>query len=375
MPLLSIVTTVYDRADALSSCLRSVANLDWQDYEHIIVADHPPEDAFAALERVVAETGDARVSLCNLPERTNDLGISPAQAGLRKARGKYVAFLDDDNVYLPGHFNALIDCLESNPGLGFAYSACLWNAELLLNAPSPAEGRIDLGQVLFRRDVFQTHLGDQLKYSGYTWDWQLIADLLSRGVSFRFIDQETFVFRAAQFPRLKPEAPLESARKRIDELARAAQHARREFAEAMGQAQEKIVGLMLHAEHVAQQAARARQDLEREHDRLSHAHRDLEHECQQLAKAHQGLQGEHDRLSHAHHDLEHECQQLAKAHQELQGEHHRLSCAYRNLEQEREQLAKVHQQLQYRLDSVLASRIWRWMAPLRALLNALGGGS
>ena len=218
MPLLSIVTTVYDRADSLATCLRSVANLDFQDYEHIIVADHPPEDSLAALQRVVAEANDPRVLFRNLPKRTNDLGITPAQTGLRRAEGKYVAFLDDDNVYLPSHFNALIECLENNPGLGFAYSACLWNAELLLNAPSPEEGRIDLGQVLFRRDLFRVHFNDELKYSGYTWDWKLISELLGRSVAFRFIDQETFVFRAGQFPRLQPEAPLESARKRIDEL-------------------------------------------------------------------------------------------------------------------------------------------------------------
>lgn len=395
MPLLSIVTTVYDRADSLASCVRSVANLDWQDYEHIIVADHPPEDSFEALERVVAEAADARVGLYNLPERTNDLGISPAQAGLRRAEGKYVAFLDDDNVYLPSHFNALIDCLENNPGLGFAYSACLWNAELLLNAPSPSEGRIDLGQLLFRRDLFRVHFNDELRYSGYTWDWQLIAELLSRSVAFRFIDRETFIFRAAQFPLLEPEAPLESARKRIAELVRAAQHARRDFAEATRGAQDEIVRL------------------HREHERLSLAYRDLDQEHGRLASAHVDLQGEHDRLSHAYRDLEQERGQLANAHVDLQREHDRLSRAHRELEQEhdglrraqedlrdeREQLGGALRQrsaevamlrqehavatetsarrlgaLQYRLDSVLTSRVWRWTAPVRAFIDALGGG-
>jgi predicted nucleic acid-binding Zn-ribbon protein len=466
MPLLSIVTTVYDRADSLATCLRSVANLDFQDYEHIIVADHPPEDSLAALQRVVAEAGDPRVLFRNLPKRTNDLGITPAQTGLRRAEGKYVAFLDDDNVYLPSHFNALIQCLEENPGLGFAYSACLWNAELLLNVPSPEEGRIDLGQVLFRRDLFRTQFNDELKYSGYTWDWQLISQLLSRSVAFRFIDQETFVFRAAQFPRLQPEAPIESARKRIDELVRSAQHARRDFSETLRRAQDEIVRLNREHERVSlayrdveeerSRFADMHQDLQREHDRVARAYRDVEQERDRLARSHQELQGEHDRLARSHQelqdehdrvarayrDVEQERDRLARSHQELQGEHDRVARAYRDVEQERDRLARSHQELQgeharvshaleqerdrlgksheylqglrleieklsaearqrgaelsmlrqehvaaaaaaetrraalqYRLDSVLASRIWRWMAPVRALLDALGGGS
>jgi hypothetical protein len=258
----------------------------------------------------------------NLPARTNDLGISPAQTGMRRARGKYLAFLDDDNVYLPSHFNDLIACLESNPRLGFAYSACLWNAELLLNSPSPEEGRIDLGQVLFRRDAFRVHLGDELKYAGYTWDWQLISDLLGRGVAFKFLDQETFVFRIGQFPRLRPEAPIESARKRIDELVRAAQHARREFADAKREAQEEIIALRVRADRLEQQRAHAREELQREKDERERESARLRVQIDEVAGSSQA----------------------------------RLDA------------------LQQRLDSVLASRIWRWTTPLRAVMDLLGGG-
>src|SRR5262245_39226746 len=98
--LVSIVTTVYDRVECLATCIRSVADLSFQNYEHIIVADHPPPGVLARLEAVVGTANDPRIILYDLPERTNDFGISPAAFGLRKAAGKYVCFLDDDNVYL-----------------------------------------------------------------------------------------------------------------------------------------------------------------------------------------------------------------------------------------------------------------------------------
>ena len=49
----------------------------------------------------------------------------------------------------------------------------------VLDDPTPAEGKIDLGQVLFRRNLLRVHLGDELNYSGYAWDWYLIRDLMS----------------------------------------------------------------------------------------------------------------------------------------------------------------------------------------------------
>jgi len=218
-PLVSIITTVYDRVECLASCVRSVANLSYRNYEHIIVADHPPAEVFAELRALVATADDPRIVLYDLPARTNDFGISPAAFGLRKAAGKYVSFLDDDNVYLRNHFDALISCLENVQDVGFAYSACLFRDDCVLDDPTPAEGKIDLGQVLFRRNLFLVHFDDEFKYSGYAWDWCLIRDLMSRGVLYRFIDQETFIFRLKKYQPFEPEALLVRARQRSNQLA------------------------------------------------------------------------------------------------------------------------------------------------------------
>lgn len=204
-PLLSIVTTVYDRVEDLESCIKSVRRLNFQDYEHIIVADHPPQEIFSTLEDLIAGFDDKRIILYNMPERTNNLGISPAEFGLRKATCKYVSFLDDDNGYLPNHFDLLIDYLEYDPKTGFAYSSCLWNDEYILKFSPPAFCQIDLGQIVFRRSTFRTFLNDELKYSGYDWDWNLINDLLSKGVTYQHIDLETFIFRLKKYPQFIPE--------------------------------------------------------------------------------------------------------------------------------------------------------------------------
>ena len=126
-PRISIVTTVYDRSDCLRHCIASVRRLAFADFEHLIVADYPPPDVMERIRTIVSSAGDARVGLFNLKRRFNNWGIAPAAAGLRRARGEYVAFLSDDNGYTSDHFNQLVRMLDRDSALGFVYSSCRYD--------------------------------------------------------------------------------------------------------------------------------------------------------------------------------------------------------------------------------------------------------
>ncbi|MBS0445361.1 MAG: glycosyltransferase [Proteobacteria bacterium] len=201
-PRLSIVTTVYDRTECLARCIASVQRLQHADYEHLIVADHPPPEVLAEIRRIVAAAGDARIGLYDLKQRHNNWGIAPAAAGLRRARGEFVAFLSDDNGYLPDHFEPLIRTLDRDPALGFVYSSCQYDGRLVLSHPVPRPGRIDLGQPLFRRELFELHLDDDLPFDMMAWDWHLVDTLMRRGVRWRHVNRKSFIFRLAKYPQL-----------------------------------------------------------------------------------------------------------------------------------------------------------------------------
>lgn len=203
-PRLSIVTTVYDRCDCLRSCIASVRKLEFDDYEHLIVADHPPLDTMEQLKEIVTAASDPRISLYELKARANNWGIAPAAAGLRRARGEYLAFLSDDNGYTPDHFAPLIEALDRQPALGFVYSSCRYDGRMLLNHSVPRPGRIDLGQPLFRRSLFEEHFGNTLPFDMMAWDWHLVEALMRRGVRWRHVDRPSFIFRLAKYPELIP---------------------------------------------------------------------------------------------------------------------------------------------------------------------------
>jgi hypothetical protein len=203
-PTVSIITTVYDRVECLANCLRSVAALQYQDYEQLVVADCPPPETLERIHRVTVEQDGARRKLlfANLNERQDDWGIGPAAAGLQLARGKYVCFLSDDNGYTPDHFEPLVAALEQDPNLGFAYSSCLYDGRLKLQSSRPRFGAIDLGQPLFRKELFDRYLEGGLPFREAAWDWRMIERLIRSGVRWRHLNRHSFIFRLAKYPHL-----------------------------------------------------------------------------------------------------------------------------------------------------------------------------
>ena len=211
-PVVSIVTTVYDRIDCLERCLRSTEALNFRDYEQIVVADAPPPPVLEQIAKIVAKERSGRATFATLTARHNDWGIAPAAAGLSLARGRYVCFLSDDNGYVPTHFDRLIATLESDPGLGFVYSSCLYDGRLTLSTSPPRPGRIDLGQPVFRRELFERFFGGGLPFHEFGWDWRMIECFMRQGVRWRHINDATFVFRLAKYPHLTAPAAVMSRR-------------------------------------------------------------------------------------------------------------------------------------------------------------------
>lgn len=205
-PAVTIITTVYDRVECLERCLRTTAALEFQDYEQIVVADNPPPETLERIREIVErhDRGRGKLVLATLESRHNDWGISPAAAGLSLARGRFICFLSDDNGYTPPHLGPLVGALEEDPWLGFAYSSCLYDGRRILESDTPNFAFIDLGQPLFRRELFDIHFGGALPFNKAAWDWNMIEHLVLAGVRFRHLNQHTFIFRLAKYPHLIP---------------------------------------------------------------------------------------------------------------------------------------------------------------------------
>jgi len=91
---LSIITPTWRRPKLLAHCLQAVAgqSLGGLKLEHIVVSDGPDPTA----EALCAGTP---TRFAALPDHAGNFGASARDHGIQMARGKYVAFWDDDNLY------------------------------------------------------------------------------------------------------------------------------------------------------------------------------------------------------------------------------------------------------------------------------------
>jgi glycosyltransferase involved in cell wall biosynthesis len=121
----SIITPTYNRPDLLKKALASVAAQTFHDYEVVIV-----NDCGCPLESVIEESGiKDKIQYIQNPKnmgQTISLNI-----GLKNAKGNFIAYLDDDDIYFSNHLEVLHKFLSSK-NCDFAYTNCirtLFNSE------------------------------------------------------------------------------------------------------------------------------------------------------------------------------------------------------------------------------------------------------
>jgi glycosyltransferase involved in cell wall biosynthesis len=96
----------YNRPHMLINALKSIFGQTYQNYEVIVVNDGGSD------VRELFE-GLSRDSIRYLQHDTNR-GVSAARnTGIKAARGKYIAYLDDDDLFYPDHLETLVNFLES----------------------------------------------------------------------------------------------------------------------------------------------------------------------------------------------------------------------------------------------------------------------
>lgn len=107
-PLVSVVTATYNRSHVLCHAIASLVRSDFQDWEQIVVGDACTDDT----AEVVAAFNDPRIRFLNLSENIGEQS-GPNNEGCRLARGRYIAFLNHDDLWFPDHLQTLIERLET----------------------------------------------------------------------------------------------------------------------------------------------------------------------------------------------------------------------------------------------------------------------
>jgi GT2 family glycosyltransferase len=117
-PRTSVIIPTYNRSAYLRQAVDSVFAQRRQDFEILVVDDGSTDDT----AQVVASMADPRLRY--LPQA--NAGRSAARnRGLAEARGEYIAFLDDDDLYLPDKLAVQTAYLDDHPEAGLAAGGAL----------------------------------------------------------------------------------------------------------------------------------------------------------------------------------------------------------------------------------------------------------
>ena len=118
MPAVSIVVPTYNRAERLGETLRSVFNQTCQDFELIVVDDGSTDDT----QKVV--NSFPRVQYISKQENH---GVSRARnEGLALAKGRYICFLDSDDLWGEKKLQIQVQWMGDNPNCQVCYTDEIW---------------------------------------------------------------------------------------------------------------------------------------------------------------------------------------------------------------------------------------------------------
>jgi glycosyltransferase involved in cell wall biosynthesis len=114
--LVSVIVPAYRAAPYIGAAIDSVLAQTFKNYEIIVVNDGSPDTG--DLETVLEPFRDRIVYL-----RQENQGVSAARnAGIRAARGDYIAPLDADDIWAPEHLAAQLAVLEADPSIDMVYA-------------------------------------------------------------------------------------------------------------------------------------------------------------------------------------------------------------------------------------------------------------
>lgn len=133
MSLISIITPSYNQAAYLEYAIQSVLAQDYPEVEYLVVDGGSSDGSLEVIRRYAGR----------LAWWVSEPDAGQAEAinkGFARAKGKYIAWLNSDDLYLPDAIGQAVAVLEANPELGFVFG----NA-LTIDAQGRLLNRLDFG--------------------------------------------------------------------------------------------------------------------------------------------------------------------------------------------------------------------------------------
>lgn len=172
-PLVSIVLPVYNGEKYLAEAITSILKQTYKNWELIIVNDCSTDNSLDIAEHFQLQ--DKRIRI--ISNRRNLQIARSLNKGMKSAKGQYLAWTSDDNMYKPNALKVMLEYLTHNPQVDFVYSALDIideNNQLIRTVFPDTIEKIYLRCVVGFCFLYKRIIPE--KIGGYNSSWSLVQD-------------------------------------------------------------------------------------------------------------------------------------------------------------------------------------------------------
>ncbi|MDX1627686.1 MAG: glycosyltransferase family A protein [Fulvivirga sp.] len=202
-PVVTVVIATYNRADTLDYAIQSVLWQTFKDYEVWIIGDKCTDHTEDVVKKY---TDDPRINWYNLPENSG-YQSRPNNEGIRRAKGKYIAYLNHDDLWLPNHLEDNIAYIE-NSSADFVFSVMQWvysftysqaDIPLLPDLPRPPEATAIIhkknvvDKIGYWKDIHETYAYPRTQFFRDAQKKKLKFEIVPSLTALKFLwDEESY---------------------------------------------------------------------------------------------------------------------------------------------------------------------------------------
>lgn len=230
-PMISVVMPVYNAEKYVAEAVESILQQTYSDFEFIIIDDCSTDSSYKILQEYAAK--DQRIKLFR--NEQNYKQAYTKNRAIEIAQGKYIAFMDADDISLPERFAKQVEFMESHPEIGVCGSLFEpftndMNCQLgNMNLPAEHDiikiylcmfyNVIAHPTTIIRKQVFsdRSNFYNNI-FSGLAEDYELWSRLAYNGAKFHNIQEPLLLYRFSKNQTTKIYAQkIEESIKQIKE--------------------------------------------------------------------------------------------------------------------------------------------------------------
>lgn len=190
---LSVVVLSYNNEQYLEDCLSSIERQEIDSYEVLIVDDSSTDNSVSVIKEFIKDKPQF-----HLIEKPNSGGAISSQIGIAKAKGKYLALVDSDDVVADGAYKKLIARIEQD-GSDFASGLPmkLTNAFMNTYLIAPHENNVFVEDKVLTTDEEKESFTNQVFYWNAVYRMDFIRENQIEMPANLLIADRIFVYKAA----------------------------------------------------------------------------------------------------------------------------------------------------------------------------------